>query len=98
MDISVNVIKQGGHMLVAACDLNLLGCTLKFGKINFEVHRNFYGGSVVSVEKAMTLIRRGNAANLIGPVIVNQAVEEGLIHPNAVLSISGIPHTQIVRM
>jgi hypothetical protein len=98
MDISVNVIKQGRHTLVAACDLDLLGCTLKFGKINFEVHRHFYGGSVVSVEKALTLIKKGNAANLLGPVIVKCAVDEGLIHPNAIISISGIPHTQIVRM
>ena len=98
MDVSINIIKQGKNVLVAACDLNLLGKTLKFGKIDFEVRRNFYGGSVVNVEDAVNLIKQGTSVNLIGSVIVKRVIEEGLIHPRAVLDISGIPHAQIIKM
>ena len=98
MKVSVNVIKQGKHTLIAACDLNLLGKTLKFGEINFEVRRVFYGGSVVSVEEAVNLMKQGTAVNMIGSVIVKKAIEEGLVHPQAILDISGVPHAQIVKI
>jgi len=98
MEVSVNIIKQGKHVLVAACDLNLLGKTLRFGEINFEVSREFYGGSVVSVEEAVNLMRQGTAVNMVGLTIVKRAIEEGLIHPQAILKISGVPHAQIVRL
>jgi len=98
MEVSINIIKQGRHVLVAACDLNLLGKTLKFGKINFEVRRNFYGGSIVNVEEAVNLIKQGTSVNLVGPMIVKRVIEAGLIHPQAVLDISGIPHAQIMKL
>lgn len=96
--VYVNVIKQGSHVLVAACDAELLGKTLKHGKISFEVRRSFYGGSLMQVEDAVELIRRATTANLVGSNIVKMVVEEGLVHPQAVLLISGIPHAQIVRL
>ena len=98
MEVSINIIKQGKHLLVAACDLNLLGKTLKFGKINFEVRRNFYGGFVVDIEEAVNLIKQGTSVNLVGPMIVKRVIEAGLIHPQAVLDISGIPHAQIMKL
>lgn len=98
MQVSVNIIKQGKHVLVAACDLNLLGKTLKFREINFIVHRSFYEGSVVSVEEAVDLIKQGTNVNIVGPAIVQAAIDEGLVHPQAILDISGVPHAQIVKM
>jgi hypothetical protein len=97
MDVSVNVIRQGKHVLVAACDLNLLGRTLKFGNVDFKIHQDFYGGSVVSVDEAVNLMKQGSTVNMVGPTIVRRAVKEGLIHPQAILKISGVPHAQIVR-
>ena len=29
---------------------------------------------------------------------VNKAIEEGMVHPEAVLKISGVPHAQIVKI
>jgi hypothetical protein len=98
MQVSVNIVKQGKHILVAACDLNLLGKKLKFREIDFVVHKNFYGGTVVSIEEAVSLIKQGTTVNIIGSAIVKAAMKEGLIHPQAVLDISGVPHAQIVRM
>jgi len=98
MEVSINIQKQGRHLLIAACDSNLLGKTLKFGKIQFEVNESFYGGSCVSVEEAVSLMRDGTSVNIVGPVIVKKAIEKGLIHPQAVIDISGIPHALIVKV
>ena len=96
--ISVNVIKQGRHVLVAACDVDLLGKTLKFGKVNFEVREDFYGGCIVHVDEAVSLIRNATNVNLVGSIIVNRAIKEKLVHPQAVLDISGVPHAQIIKL
>ena len=98
MSVSLNVIKQGNQVLMAVCDLELLGKTLKFGSINFEVRKDFYGGSIVSVDEAIDLLKQGTSANMVGSAIIKRAVEEGLIHSQAILFISGVPHAQRVRM
>jgi hypothetical protein len=98
MKVYVKVTRMGGHLLVAACDADLLGKTLKFGKVPFEVRRDFYEGSLVNVSEAMEIIRDAPNINLIGSLIVDEAIKEGLVHPQAILDISGVPHTQIVRM
>ena len=94
----MNVRRWGQCVLLATCDAELLGKVLNEGKIVFEVREEFYKGLKVSVEEAIDLIRQSTIVNMVGERIVKKAVEEGLIHPEAVLKISGIPHAQIVKV
>ncbi len=88
----------GRQRLVAACDADLLGKTLKFGKITFTVRKDFYEGSLVHVNEAIAIIKSAPNINLVGNIIVDKALQEGLVHPQAILDISGVPHTQIIKM
>jgi hypothetical protein len=90
--------KWGHHVLLAACDADLLGRVLREGKIVFEVREDFYKGSKISVDEAIGLMEKSTVVNMVGNCIVQKAIEKGLIHPEAVLNISGIPHAQIVKM
>jgi len=85
-------------VLLAACDEELLGKILRHGKLVFKVKEEFYKGPKMPVEGAIELIKESTIVNLVGTNIVNKAVEEGLVHPEAVLKISGIPHAQIVKI
>ena len=85
-------------MLLAACDADLLGRVLREGKIVFEVREEFYKGPKISVDEAIDLMEKSTVVNMVGNCIVQKAIEKGLIHPEAVLNISGIPHAQIVKM
>jgi hypothetical protein len=96
--VSLRIVKQGKVVLVAACDSELLGKTLMFGKIEFPVRREFYGGQLVTAEEALHNVRSGTTVNLLGERIVESALSAGLIHPEAVLYVSGIPHALIVKM
>ena len=71
--------------------------SIKEGKILFEVHEEFYKGLKVNVDEAIDLMRQCSIVNMVGPCIVEKAVENGLVHPDAVLKISGVPHAQIVK-
>ncbi|MFQ6086580.1 MAG: DUF424 domain-containing protein [Candidatus Bathyarchaeia archaeon] len=98
MEVYVNLRKWGRFTVLAACDAELLGQVLRDGKIVFEVKEGFYKGSKVSVEEAIELVKQCTIVNMVGKHIVRRAIREGLVHPEGVLEISGVPHAQIVKM
>jgi hypothetical protein len=83
---------------LAICDVEILGRTLKEGKIVFSVREEFYRGRRVTIEEAVAMIENSTIVNMVGKNCVKKAVERGYVHPEAVLSIEGIPHAQIVKI
>ena len=98
MEVYVNVQRRGQYTLLATCDVELLGKILNDGNLVFEIRKEFYMGPRVSVEEAIDLMRQSTMVNMVGQNIVKKAIENGLIHPEAVLEISGIPHAQIIKI
>jgi len=98
LEAYVNVRRMGLRVLLAVCDAELLGTILRDGKIIFEVRRDFYDGLKMSVEEAVDLMEQCTIVNMVGRNIVEKAVERGLIHQDAILDISGVPHAQIVKL
>jgi hypothetical protein len=90
--------KVGNHVLLAICDVEILGKTLREGKIVFKVNEEFYKGEEVDVEEAIAMIESSTIVNMIGKNVVRKAIEKGYVHPEAVLEIEGVPHAQIVRL
>jgi hypothetical protein len=89
---------MGRRVLLAVCDAELLGRVLRDGKIVFEVRKDFYNGLKMSVTEAVDLMEQSTIVNMVGQNIVQKALERGLIHPDAILNISGVPHAQIVKL
>ena len=85
-------------MLLAACDEEVLGDILRDGKIIFKVSEKFYKGPKIPVEDAVELMKESTVVNMVGSNIVKKAIEHGLVHPEAVLLICGVPHAQIVKI
>jgi hypothetical protein len=98
VQVYVNVRKHGKFVVLAACDCELLGKVLRDGKIVFEIREEFYKGHKVTLEEAIELCKQSTIVNLVGRSIVKKAIQEGLVHPEAVLEISGVPHAQIVKL
>lgn len=98
MEVYAKLSKCGEHLLLAACDEELLGQILRDGKIVFKVGEEFYKGPKIPVEEAMELVEESTVVNMVGPNIVKKAIEKGLVHPAAVLEICGVPHAQIVKL
>jgi len=97
-DVYVNVRKHGKNVVLATCDCEILGRVLRDGKIVFEVREEFYKGTKVTIEEAIELCKQSTIVNMIGKCIVEKAVKAGLVHPEAILKISGVPHAQIVKL
>jgi hypothetical protein len=84
--------------MLAICDCDLLGKTLRQGKIVFHVKDEFYNGGKLSVEEAVNMITNSTIVNMVGKHCVEKAIEKGYVHPEAVLNIDGVPHAQIVKL
>jgi hypothetical protein len=98
LEVYAKLSKCGKHVLLAACDEELLGQILRDGKIVFKVGEEFYKGPKMPVEDAIKLVEESTVVNMVGPNIVKKAIENGLVHPAAVLEICGVPHAQIVKL
>jgi hypothetical protein len=94
----MNLRKIGNNILLAMCDAEILGKTLKKGKIVFHVKEEFYKGAKVTIEEAMAMIENSTTVNMIGKNVVQEAIEKGHVHPEAVINIEGVPHAQIVKI
>jgi hypothetical protein len=98
LEVYVNLKKAGRNVLLAVCDCELLGRTLREGKIVFHIKDEFYKGRKATVEEAMGMIDNSTIVNLVGKCCVEKAIAKGYVHPEAVLNIEGIPHAQIVKL
>jgi hypothetical protein len=98
MDVYVNLKKVGRNVLLAMCDCELLGRTLREGKIVFHVKDEFYNGRKANIEEAISMISNSTIVNLVGKRCVEKAIDKGYVHPEAVIKIEGVPHAQIVKL
>lgn len=94
----MNLKKVGRNVLLCMCDIDILGKTLREGKIVFSVREDFYKGARVPLDEAVSLIEASTIVNMVGKNIVKKAIERGFVHPEAVLNIEGVPHAQIVKL
>ena len=94
----MNLKKEGRNVLLAVCDCELLGRTLREGKIVFHIKDEFYNGRKASVEEAMGMIDNSTIVNLVGKCCVEKAIANGYVHPEAVIKIEGVPHAQIMKL
>jgi len=94
--ISVKVYKQGNDLVIGACDEQLLGKKFRDGKLQINVAKNFYDGERIDIATLKKFLLDATIANLVGKETVNCALDLGLVDPQCVLKIKGVPHAQIV--
>ncbi len=94
----IRVRETFDHVLVSACDKELLGKTLVEGDLEFTVNPEFYGGQLVDTNTCVKHLKNATVANMVGKNTVKAAIEAGLVHEAAVLYIEGEPHAQWVRL
>jgi len=96
--ISVRIYKQGGDILISACDEKLIGKKFSEGKFQIEVKKEFYGGERIDAERLKKYLLNATIANLVGEETVRCAIEVGLVDPDCIIKIKGVPHAQMVAM
>ncbi|MES2154761.1 MAG: DUF424 family protein [bacterium] len=95
---AVKSYQQGVQRLVAACDEELLGTLHSEGKFRLDVTPKFYDGVRVDGDTLVSYLRGCTVANLVGNRTVDLAIGLGLVDPENVLRIAGVPHAQVLVM
>ncbi len=96
--ISIKIYKQGNDLLLAACDEDLIGKEFEEGKYHLDVSERFYKGEKITKEVLKKFLEESTIANLVGKETIKCAIDLGLIDPECVIRIKGIPHAQMVKM
>lgn len=96
--ISIKIYEQGDDLVIGACDEHLLGKKFVDRKLQIDVSENFYGGQRISEKTLAKYLLDATIANLVGEEAVNCAIKLGLVNPDCILKIRGVPHAQMIRM
>ena len=96
--ISMKLYRQGNDLLIGACDEDLIGKKFEDGKLQLNVTREFYDGERITEEILKKYLEESTIANLVGEKTVNCAIKIGLIDPECIIRIKGVPHAQMVKM
>ena len=96
--ISIKIYKKGNDILLGACDEKLLGKKFEDGKFQIEVKRDFYDGERITSKALRKLLEDATIANLVGKETIKCAIEAGIVDPECIIEIKGIPHAQMVKM
>ncbi len=96
--ISIKIYKKGNDILLGACDEKLLGKKFEDGKFQIDVKRDFYDGERITSKALIKLLKDATIANLVGKETIKCAIEVGIVDPECIIEINGIPHAQMVKM
>lgn len=97
-DLYMKVYRRRSGLLVAVCDKELAGETVKEGDIEVTISTHFYKGDLVGKEEVFTALKGASFGNFFGKKAVAVALESGMIDKSGVKKLGTIPHAQFVRM
>lgn len=94
MPISIKIHKSY-RIVVAACDLNLIGKKFEQGKRQLEIKEYFFKGNEFNEEnaiKTMQVQRQEDATfNIVGKESTKAALKAGIISKDGIAKIQGVP-------
>lgn len=94
--IAIRLYVKDSEVLLAACDEELLGTTLRSDGMKLTVSRIFYHSETVDDDRLKELMRSATSMNLVGNRTVSIARELELV--GKTLVVGGVEHAQVVRM
>ncbi len=84
--------------MVACCDEDCMGRIFREGRLKLAPETTFYGSAVMGLSEALVMMNGAEILNLVGKKIVDAAIANGLVHPDAVIRIAGVPHVQVMKL
>jgi len=89
-------IHQLYRVIVAVCDLEILG--KKFEEDNLELHvdEKFYKGKEIDEKQLLKLLKNAQTDdacfNFVGKETIEVAAKAGIVYKDHVLTVQGVPH------
>lgn len=91
----MRVHRSGAEVLVAVSDADLVGKLFREDGRRLDVRAEFYGTDGADAPDVIRHLRGCTIANLVGVATVTLAIQHGLVNPDMILDIGGVPHAQL---
>ncbi|MFX1328968.1 MAG: DUF424 domain-containing protein [Promethearchaeota archaeon] len=76
---------------IACCDEELLNQAFKEGNLRIEISSQFFGGELINLDDAISILKEASYFNIVGEKVINEAINCRLITKEGVRFINGIP-------
>ena len=76
---------------IACCDEELLNQVFKEGNLRIEISNHFFGGSLINLEDAISILKNASFFNIVGKRIVKKAIDCNILPKEGVRFINGVP-------
>ncbi|MDP3881719.1 MAG: DUF424 family protein [Nanoarchaeota archaeon] len=90
-------IHKSYRHVVAICDKELIGKKFEEGKRQLDIKESFFKGQEVNEEECLKIIslevREDATFNIVGEKSIKTAIKAGIIAPESVAKIEGVPFT-----
>ena len=96
--VYVKVFRHREGVVLAICDPELIGRRFREGKRRLEVNAKFYKGKLVTVDEAIDMIGEADIVNIVGNRVIGELLRRKIIPREAVISIGGVPHIQLIKV
>jgi len=96
--IAFKVIPTPEGKILAACDRELVGKTLKEGNLKVFINPEFYFEKEGDEKELESLMKDAIAMNFFGNGVVSFLISKGLVNRENVKRIEGVMHVQIYKI
>jgi len=91
MRVYFKIHRRNGIDTVACCDELLLNQIFIEGNLKIEISDRFFGGDLLSIDKAVELLKKALYFNIVGENITNKAIALKILSKEGVKKINNIP-------
>ena len=91
MKVYLKIHKHNDMETIACCDESLLNQIITEGDLRLEISSTFFGGDLLTIDKAIEILREASYFNLVGENITNMAIAQRLLPEEGVRKINNVP-------
>ena len=85
-------------VVLACCDMELLGKNLVDSRHDVTIDESFYGRQKVTGKELAELLKEADSINLFGKKAVGVALKRGFLRQEDIIRILGIEHAIIMKV
>ncbi len=91
MRVYLKIHRRNGIDTVACCDELLLNQIFIEGNLKIEISDRFFGGDLLSIDKAVEVLKKALYFNIVGENITNKVIAHKILSKEGVKKINNIP-------
>ena len=96
--INMKLIHINQEIVLSAADHDLIGKVVAENGLHINITEDFYGDNTVRIGMLDEAIEICTIGNFVGEKSVGRAVKMGVVDPDNIITIAGVPHAQFARM